>query len=651
MRQILILLNITGVLFLTPGFLFAQINFDLADIHAVQDILTAKIDAAFINKRAIRYEDAQLKKSTTNQKFVQEHEQYKEILLDLTQQISRLNSEKETLETKKADFFTVLKNREAEVERIKKNIDAKNREVRDLETQISGIEKSGSETRNTIPFEGYFVTLVEGKQLSAAKDNLIEAAIDAISRLAIETLNGVAIESVSEVSDNVLIRDKIIMQISGRFTKDTASYKIDKFFNYKRTPVLIYGTKVSVHPFEMPEDIKAEKIEFKVFKYWHLKEPADFDQFSSYIKSAYPIEDSEISGWRANVSTVLEKILDHNKKSTESILDIVNSYQQSIDEKRERISQIKEELPNLKNLLTSAEQSYARQKTKFEPIATQTKETTKLLESKVAERDAHVKSQVFARAEIKDRKYRDPVKETKAIVKDILLELDKEFEQTGRSLTTTVNMGMYEGESKRKLLYKKRFIYGDIIPFYRESGEAIVGALVILRANFAAETVDFTGEPVEEPESIPDKIPGWLIAGAIGMMLCGLGYILFFVKRKPALPSKPKIQRKARKSKLDDREKPQPTDTKKAGDYCKQGDDWLKKGDYEKAIASYTKAIEHNRRDDAAYYNRGKAWHQKGDFQKAVEDYTKALEINPKRAEEPYVGTDSVWSKGSDDKV
>ena len=162
MRQTSVFIILVGLLCFSAGLAFAGTTFDSAEIYDVQNILTRKIDAEFINERAIRYEEAERKKNETNQTFVQEHERYKERLLDLTLQISRLSSEKQALETKKADLFTVLKNREAEVERLKKNIGAKNREIRNLEAHIGGIEKSGSETRNAIPFEGYFATVVEG---------------------------------------------------------------------------------------------------------------------------------------------------------------------------------------------------------------------------------------------------------------------------------------------------------------------------------------------------------------------------------------------------------------------------------------------------------------------------------------------------------
>jgi len=53
------------------------------------------------------------------------------------------------------------------------------------------------------------------------------------------------------------------------------------------------------------------------------------------------------------------------------------------------------------------------------------------------------------------------------------------------------------------------------------------------------------------------------------------------------------------------------------------------KGDYDKAIEYYQKAIELNPNDNETYYNMGNAYYNKGDYEKAIECYQKAIEINP----------------------
>ncbi len=60
---------------------------------------------------------------------------------------------------------------------------------------------------------------------------------------------------------------------------------------------------------------------------------------------------------------------------------------------------------------------------------------------------------------------------------------------------------------------------------------------------------------------------------------------------------------------------------------------WKKKGDLDKAIADYSKALDLDPKPSTNYYNRGNAWQNKGDHDRAIADYTKVLEIDPQDAE------------------
>ncbi len=69
--------------------------------------------------------------------------------------------------------------------------------------------------------------------------------------------------------------------------------------------------------------------------------------------------------------------------------------------------------------------------------------------------------------------------------------------------------------------------------------------------------------------------------------------------------------------------------------YNNRGNAWDGKGDYDRAIADYTKAIEIDPKYANAYYSRGIAWGKKGNSDRAIADYTKAIEIDPKYADLP----------------
>ena len=73
-----------------------------------------------------------------------------------------------------------------------------------------------------------------------------------------------------------------------------------------------------------------------------------------------------------------------------------------------------------------------------------------------------------------------------------------------------------------------------------------------------------------------------------------------------------------------------PKKEKDAEAYNNRGVAWQRKGDYDRAITDYTKAIELNPRFAEAYYNRGNAYYSKGQYDQAISDCNKALELNPK---------------------
>ena len=66
--------------------------------------------------------------------------------------------------------------------------------------------------------------------------------------------------------------------------------------------------------------------------------------------------------------------------------------------------------------------------------------------------------------------------------------------------------------------------------------------------------------------------------------------------------------------------------------YTVRCDVYLVKGQLEQALSDCNKAIEINPRDAEAYSFRGHAYAEKGQYDKAIADFTKAIEINPRDA-------------------
>jgi Flp pilus assembly protein TadD len=60
-----------------------------------------------------------------------------------------------------------------------------------------------------------------------------------------------------------------------------------------------------------------------------------------------------------------------------------------------------------------------------------------------------------------------------------------------------------------------------------------------------------------------------------------------------------------------------------AEEYFEQGIANAKKGEYDRAIENYNKAIELKPDDAEAYYNRGIAYKNKGEYDRTIENYIK----------------------------
>ena len=81
-----------------------------------------------------------------------------------------------------------------------------------------------------------------------------------------------------------------------------------------------------------------------------------------------------------------------------------------------------------------------------------------------------------------------------------------------------------------------------------------------------------------------------------------------------------------------------------AADYNNQGVDWYNKGEYDKAIADYNKALSLDPNHASTYLNRGCVWDDKGEYDKAIADYSEAIRLKPSDAI-AYGNRGNTWNK------
>jgi len=76
--------------------------------------------------------------------------------------------------------------------------------------------------------------------------------------------------------------------------------------------------------------------------------------------------------------------------------------------------------------------------------------------------------------------------------------------------------------------------------------------------------------------------------------------------------------------------------------YRDRGNVWMEEGNPDRALLDYDKAIELDPTDASAYFNRGRFYLKKGDYDLAITDSKKAVELNPKDSE-AYCNIGTAW--------
>jgi len=78
---------------------------------------------------------------------------------------------------------------------------------------------------------------------------------------------------------------------------------------------------------------------------------------------------------------------------------------------------------------------------------------------------------------------------------------------------------------------------------------------------------------------------------------------------------------------------------------------YIKKGDYDRAIADLTQAIRLDPNYADAYISRGSVYNEKGDYDRAIADLTQAIRLDPNYAIAYVVRASAYYSKGDYDRA
>lgn len=81
--------------------------------------------------------------------------------------------------------------------------------------------------------------------------------------------------------------------------------------------------------------------------------------------------------------------------------------------------------------------------------------------------------------------------------------------------------------------------------------------------------------------------------------------------------------------------------------YSNRGDNYLKNGNYDQAIAEYTQAIKLDPSLTSLFYNRGLAYSNKDDYDNAIADFSQVIKMNPKDGEAYFERGYNYSMKGS----
>lgn len=467
-------------LFLIPLLLFSkEFKFKSTDIDVVISETTAGITPSLIDNQSLSFEEAKKIFEKINMEFEGQKREFQSKILKLSIDASYLHRSIKEKESEIESLKSLISRKEAKLEQLRADIEAEQLFI----SQLKNLSEKDIEFNSNISTQGYFISFVENRR-SVSRDKFIQSATNAILEKSIRTINGILVNSISKFDKELSIT--IRETSSGTAITDSSDNDIKIFFSKSRShSVLIYGTKVDVYPFERGEIIfqRNRNIDGKVRYISLIRTRSDIDKVVSEIAKRYPKLEFDRESFYSKIESALEAIEKHNRESRKTILELNRDHQEFISKLEKRIEARKkvvailqqhkklvgEEISDLTIDLLEAQKSKKELEERF----------------KVVQRDIEeLKSSIlFTKAEMFDRRHSNAVKETREIVKELIMDIDKSIAKTSQMMETLFNGSEILKDITDEVEYEKIYLKSIVIPYFVQNTDR-TGALVTLEVQF-----------------------------------------------------------------------------------------------------------------------------------------------------------------------
>ncbi|MBL0721026.1 MAG: tetratricopeptide repeat protein [Sulfurovum sp.] len=453
-----------------------EYTFELDSIKEVKKVLYEDVTEDNINNNALSSVKAKALMSKINKQFDREWSNTKNSLNSLAIAINKDNSlllkKKTTLITAQKSLEDLITKKEAE----ESNINNLKKSIQDLQRN-----KNSSTIKNEFSSQGYYISYLIDKRTKTDTEmqkvlqnrTIVQSAKD---------LQGELVRSTKVLKNYTLIENQIIASASAKVNILTIGSHKTYPYNFNGRKLLIYSTKVEVYPFTKSDNREGhtssgENTESQVF---FIENSQDLRDTLSLIQRKFPIG---IQLDTVSIQGDLESLQNYNKIKYSSLKATIQDFEDNIIDLKDNIKGKRSELTYIKKGLILTEQKISRKRNKVQKIIEKIEQLDKSIIHNKSELKKLQSQQIYKRAQRKDLKSNNALKDTRRIIDDLLEGLDTSFEHTLVEIEEILNNKEYS-KTITKTTYKKSYISSQLIPYYVDNAVSQNGAIVVLQVRF-----------------------------------------------------------------------------------------------------------------------------------------------------------------------